>query len=77
MPQYEEVIRHGVNGFLVDDNGAPLSESAIRVLSDAVLRRAIAERNRRIVEEQADQDREMARMEWWYGRLSRREGLGS
>ena len=75
LPQYAEVIRHGVNGFLLGDSGAPLSETAIRVLSDAVLRRTIAERNRDIVREQADQDREMTQMEWWYGRLSRQEGL--
>jgi glycosyltransferase involved in cell wall biosynthesis len=66
LSQYAELIRHGVNGFLVDPNGGDLVGSLVGILTDPELRSHIAKRNRLLAEEHADQDREMARMESIY-----------
>jgi glycosyltransferase involved in cell wall biosynthesis len=70
LPQYAELIRHGENGFFVDPDGGDLAGPLVGVLSDPVARRHIATRNREKISEEADQDREMARMEEWYQKLA-------
>lgn len=70
LPQYREAVEHGVNGFLVEPIPSAISHDVIRALSEPVLRREMAGRNRAFVETFADQDREMARMEGWYRRLA-------
>jgi glycosyltransferase involved in cell wall biosynthesis len=72
LPQYGGVIRHGVNGCLVDPDG-DLSGALTGLLADPVLRQSMAEHNRALVRAQGDQDREMARMEEWYYALAGRE----
>src|SRR6185295_6831108 len=71
LPQYEGVIRHGVNGCLVDPDG-DLAGALIGLLGDPALRSMMAEHNATLVREQGDQDREMARMEEWYYTLAGR-----
>lgn len=66
LPQYAALIRHGINGCLVDPNEGDLVGALVGVLSDPVLRGHIARSNRALVEAYADQDREMARMEQVY-----------
>ncbi len=66
LPQYAEVIHHGRNGFLVDPQGHELADSISLALSQAELRKDIAERNAALVKEIGDQDHEMALMEGWY-----------
>jgi len=65
LPQYSELVSHGVNGCLVDPDG-DLVGALVGVLADPELRTHIAERNRGLVEERADQEREMTRMESVY-----------
>jgi glycosyltransferase involved in cell wall biosynthesis len=69
LPQYREAVEHGVNGFLVEPDPSAISHAVIRAMSEPVLRREMAERNRTFAETCADQDKEMARMEGWYSRL--------
>ncbi len=69
LPQYTEVIQHGVNGFLVDVQGHELEETLRRVLTDAGLRERVTQMNFRKVKESGDQDQEMGRMERWYEQL--------
>ncbi len=71
LPQYDEVIDHGVNGFLIEPEPDAIAEGLVRALSGAVDRASLAERNRRFVMETADQDREMLRMEGWYAKLAK------
>jgi glycosyltransferase involved in cell wall biosynthesis len=71
LPQYAEVIRHGLNGFLVEPKPDAIAEGLVKALSAGIDRASIAERNRRFVMEAADQDREMARMEGWYAELAK------
>ncbi|MCZ6781384.1 MAG: glycosyltransferase, partial [Nitrospirae bacterium] len=78
LPQYTELIKHGVNGFLVDPDEGDLAGALIGVLSDPGLKRDIARRNRDLVVKIGDQDQEMSRMESWYFKLaaaSSNEGL--
>lgn len=69
LPQYSEVIQHGVNGFLVDVEGSELEDTLRHVLSDASLRTRVAHVNINKVKELGDQDQEMGRMERWYEQL--------
>lgn len=70
LPQYAELVCHGVNGFFVDLDQGDLAGALVGVLTDAVLRQDIERRNRDRAIEVADQDREMALMEDWYLRLA-------
>lgn len=72
LPQYAEIVRHGVNGFFVDPDQDDLAGVLIHVLTDAVLRRDIGRINREQIVKIADQDHEMALMEDWYLRLAHR-----
>jgi len=69
LPQYAGVVRHGVNGCLVDPDG-DLAGAVTGLLLDMDLRSMMASRNAALVREQGDQDREMARMEEWYYALA-------
>jgi glycosyltransferase involved in cell wall biosynthesis len=69
LPQYAGLVRHGVNGFLVDPDG-DLVGALAGLLSDPELRASMGVRNRELACAQGDQDREMAHMEAWYRRLA-------
>ncbi|MBM4124935.1 MAG: glycosyltransferase, partial [Nitrospira sp.] len=70
LPQYAELVSHGVNGFLVEPHPDDLAEMLCHLLSDAGIRERMAGYNRAVVEELADQDKEMARMERCYRQLA-------
>ncbi len=70
LPQYAEIISHGMNGFLVDPDDGDLAGAVIGVLRDAGLRRDVAMRNRTRVREVGDQQREMSKMETLYWNLA-------
>lgn len=72
LPQYDEVVRHGENGWLADPDPDGLAEALIEALGSA--RTSIAERNRALVAAVADQDKEMARMERHYRELAQPMG---
>lgn len=72
LPQYRELVESGVNGFVVDPEPSAIGQAVIRAMTEPVLRREIAHRNRALVEVHADQDKEMTRMESWYERLAGR-----
>jgi glycosyltransferase involved in cell wall biosynthesis len=72
LPQYAELIEHGRNGFLVDPHGGDLAGALIAALSDRAAREGMARRNRMVVAEAADQDREMERMHRQYRQLATR-----
>jgi glycosyltransferase involved in cell wall biosynthesis len=72
LPQYAELIEHGRNGVLVDPHGGDLAAALIAALSDRAAREEMARRNRALVAEVADQDREMERMHRQYRHLAMR-----
>lgn len=74
LPQYAELIKHGVNGFLVDLEQGDLAGALIGLLSNDAVREDIAQRNRRIVMGIGDQDKEMARMQELYRELAATAG---
>lgn len=69
LPQYEELIRHRHNGFLADPEPVALAGALIDAL-EAGVRQRMAERNRRLVAEVADQDGEMTRLQQHYLELA-------
>ncbi len=69
LPQYDELIRHRENGFLVELEPDALA-SALADALEAGVRPSMAERNRSLVTNIADQDKEMARMEQHYQELA-------
>jgi glycosyltransferase involved in cell wall biosynthesis len=75
LPQYTELVNHGRNGLFVDPDG-DLVGALVGALTDAELRRHIGGRNRALVEECADQDQEMRRMERIYRTLISRAAAG-
>lgn len=70
LPQYDEVIRHGENGWLVEADPKQIAGALIRTLTDEAGRERMRQRNRTVVAEFADQEREMSRMEGWYAELA-------
>jgi glycosyltransferase involved in cell wall biosynthesis len=70
LPQYDEVIRHGVNGLLVDPDPKEIAGALVHVLTDTAGRERMNQTNRKLVAEIADQEREMSRMEGWYAGLA-------
>jgi glycosyltransferase involved in cell wall biosynthesis len=76
LPSIEEWIVDGRNGFLVDPSDPIALAAAIeRALSDKSLRTAAAALNRRLVEQRADYDRNMAEVEMIYRQLIAEGGL--
>ncbi len=71
LPQYADVIAHGVNGWLAKPDPGEVAEHVLRVMSDKTGRERMAERNALLAQERADQDREMSRMEGWYAELAK------
>ena len=69
LPQYAGVVRHGVNGFLVDPDG-DLVGALTGLLADPALRAVMGKRNVEQAREKGDQEREMGRMEGWYHQLA-------
>jgi glycosyltransferase involved in cell wall biosynthesis len=69
LPQYDELIRHGHNGFLADPEPAALAGALVAALAAGV-KQSMAERNRRLVADVADQDKEMTRMQQYYIELA-------
>ncbi|MFM8552513.1 MAG: glycosyltransferase family 4 protein [Nitrospiraceae bacterium] len=70
LPQYAELIRDGDNGFFTGLESDALAETLVRALADPAARERMARRNRDIVLELGNQDREMDRMEQWYATLA-------
>lgn len=70
LEQYEGLVRHGVNGLLVEADPAAIAGALAAVIADDGLRRRIGEANRAVVQARGDQDQEMAKMEAWYRRLA-------
>lgn len=70
MEQYDGLVRHGVNGLLVDADPSAIAEALATAIADEGLRRRIGEANQSVVKERGDQDQEMAKMEAWYHRLA-------
>jgi len=75
LPQYAELVEHGRNGFFVDPGGGDLAAQLIGALSVRGAGGEMAGRNRALVEQVADQDREMERMQQLYRQLAMRGGL--
>ncbi len=74
LPTQRELIKDGVNGFLVPLHRPEiLAERIERVLAQPELRRAAAARNRAIVDERGLNENEMAKMEALYRQLARRK----
>lgn len=68
LPQYAELIRHRLNGWLADPDPDGLAGALVEALTSA--HAPIAERNRALIADIADQDKEMARMEQHYVELA-------
>lgn len=77
LPQYAELIRDGENGFLTGPEPEPLADTLVRALADPADRQRMAQRNREIVLECGNQDREMTKMETWYATLTEGRLAGS
>jgi glycosyltransferase involved in cell wall biosynthesis len=73
LDQYREIVQPGINGYLVEPDPVAISQAVIKAMTEPVLRREMAHRNRATVELGADQQKEMARMEGWYRRVAGRE----
>jgi len=69
LPRYEEIVQHEESAYFVDPDPEAIAAGIVHLLDDTVLRNGIAERGRRIVVEQADLDKEVARVEKRYREL--------
>lgn len=69
LPRYEEIVRHEESAYLVDPEPESIAAGIVRLLEDAALHDRIAEGGRRIVTEQANLDKEAARVESRYREL--------
>lgn len=76
LPQYEELVSHGDNGFLIEPCPSTIAQTVMALFSDGEIRKAMGMRNRAFAVEQLDQDLEMARMERWYQQLADRGVAG-
>lgn len=63
LPRYEEIVRHEESAYFVDPDPESIAAGIVRLLEDDELRSKIAQRGRRIVEEQANIDDQAARVE--------------
>jgi glycosyltransferase involved in cell wall biosynthesis len=69
LPRYEEIVQHEDSAYFVEPDPEAIAAGIIRILDDTALRKRIAEQGRRIVVEQANLDREVARVETRYREL--------
>ena len=69
LPQYAELIRHQQNGFIVDPEPEEVAGALVEALAAGV-KPSMAEWNRRLVSDVADQDVEMTRMQQRYLELA-------
>ena len=63
LPRYEEIVRHEESAYFVDPDPDSIAAGILRLLEDDELRTRIAQRGRRIVEEQANIDEQAAHVE--------------
>jgi glycosyltransferase involved in cell wall biosynthesis len=70
LPRYEELVRHEESAYFVDPEPEAIAAGIVRLLEDRALRATIAEGGRRIATEQANLDREAARVETRYRELA-------
>jgi glycosyltransferase involved in cell wall biosynthesis len=63
LPRYEELVRHEESAYFVDPTPDSIAAGVVRLLDDEGLRTRIARHGRRIVETEANLDREAARVE--------------
>ena len=73
LPQYDELVSHGLNGFFTNPVPRDVAAVLVETLGNSDLKKEMAIRNRKKMMEVADQDREMTKMEDWYSRLANRE----
>jgi glycosyltransferase involved in cell wall biosynthesis len=66
LARYEEIVQHGESAYFVDPDPEAIAAGIVHLLDDTGLRSRIAEQGRRIVVEQADLDKEVARVETRY-----------
>lgn len=69
LPQYEELIQHEWNGWLLDATEDALVGTLTTALRSKETLAAMAKRNRTLIESVADQSREMSTMEEHYRQL--------
>jgi glycosyltransferase involved in cell wall biosynthesis len=69
LPRYEEIVQHEESAYFVDPEPEALAAGIVRLLADPELHARIAERGREIVEQQADLDEQVARVESRYQAL--------
>lgn len=63
LPRYEEIVQHEQSAYFVDPEPESIAAGVVRLLEDDALRSKIARQGRRIVEEQADLEEQVARVE--------------
>jgi glycosyltransferase involved in cell wall biosynthesis len=71
LPRYEEIVQHEESTYFVDPNPESIAAGIVRLLRDEALRSRIARQGRRIVEEQANLDEQVARVEKRFRELVR------
>lgn len=69
LARYEEIVQHEKSAYFVDPDPEAIAAGIVHILDDTALQNGIAERGRRIVVEQADLDKEAARVETRYREL--------
>lgn len=69
LPRYEEIVQHEESAYFVDPQPEMIAAGIVRLLDDAALHGRIADAGRRIVTEQANFDKEAARVESSYREL--------
>lgn len=63
LPRYQEIVQHEESAYFVDPDPESIAAGIIRLLEDDALRSRIARQGRRIVEEQANLDEQVAVVE--------------
>ena len=63
LPRYEEIVQHEESAYFVDPDPESIAAGIVRLLEDETLRSRIVQQGRRVVEEQADLDEQVARVD--------------
>jgi glycosyltransferase involved in cell wall biosynthesis len=63
LPRYEEIVQHEESAYFVDPDPESIAAGIVRLLEDDALRSRIVRQGRRIVEEQADLEEQVVRVE--------------